>query len=155
VTSREEVICRNSFFVRGGDFTDAGKVSTQVKALLRKLHLPRDITRRVAIVTYEAEMNICSYADSGTIVLQVTPSLVTIEVMDKGQGIPDVELAMREGYSTATQQILHMGFGAGMGLANMKHFSDSFQISSEVGKGTHLAMTVRIGKTRPQEISRH
>lgn len=142
--SPEKVIYENSFSVAGKTFENAGLVSTQVKALLRTLNLPRDVIRRVAIVTYEAEMNICSYADRGKINLRITPNKIYIEAIDEGQGIADIEVAMREGYSTATEKIWHMGFGAGMGLSNIRRFSDSFIITSEVGKGTHLRMMIRI-----------
>jgi anti-sigma regulatory factor (Ser/Thr protein kinase) len=144
VISPEKVIYENSFSVAGKTFENAGLVSTQVKALLRTLNLPRDVIRRVAIVTYEAEMNICSYADRGKINLRITPNKIYIEAIDEGQGIADIEVAMREGYSTATEKIWHMGFGAGMGLSNIRRFSDSFIITSEVGKGTHLRMMIRI-----------
>jgi anti-sigma regulatory factor (Ser/Thr protein kinase) len=144
VISPEKVIYENSFSVAGKTFENAGLVSTQVKALLRTLNLPRDVIRRVAIVTYEAEMNICSYADRGKINLRVTPKKIYIEAIDEGQGIADIEVAMREGYSTATEKIWHMGFGAGMGLSNIRRFADSFIITSEVGKGTHLRMMIEI-----------
>lgn len=147
MTSREKetnVLHEQSFLVQGNSFENAGHVSTQVKALLKKLELPDDVVRRAAIVTYEAEVNICSYAERGKITLRVTPKFLTIEVTDEGQGIPDVELAMKEGYSTATDKIRRMGFGAGMGLSNMRGFSDTFRIISEVDKGTRLKMIIRI-----------
>jgi len=144
VTAHEKVIYENSFPIEGNTFKNAGHVSTQVKALLKTLNLPKDIIRRVAIVTYEAEMNICSYADRGTIRLSITPRRILIEAIDEGQGIADIKMAMKEGYSTATEPIWHMGFGAGMGLSNMKRFSDSFFISSKVGKGTRIKMIIRI-----------
>jgi anti-sigma regulatory factor (Ser/Thr protein kinase) len=112
------------------------------------MKIPAEIVRRVSIVTYEAEMNICSYAKDGKIVLTVTPEEITIDAIDKGQGIPDIEMAMKEGYSTATEEIWSMGFGAGMGLSNIKHFSDIFYITSEVGKGTRLTMKIHTVKTR-------
>jgi serine/threonine-protein kinase RsbT len=105
VTSREPVIFEKSFSVEGGTFRNAGRVSTQVKALLKKMNLAREVVRRVAIVTYEAEMNICAYGERGTILLRVVPEAITIEVTDKGQGIADVELAMEEGFSTANSEI--------------------------------------------------
>jgi serine/threonine-protein kinase RsbT len=145
VIAHETVIYENSFPVKGRTFENAGRVSRQVKVLLQRMKLPKEIVRRAAIVTYEAEINICCYAESGRIVLRVTPKDIIIEAIDEGQGIPDIELAMKEGYSTATENIWHMGFGAGMGLSNIKHFSDSFQITSEIGKGAHLTMVIRIG----------
>jgi anti-sigma regulatory factor (Ser/Thr protein kinase) len=146
VISHETVVYENSFPLEGRTFKNAGKISTQVKALLQKMKLPKEIVRRAAIVTYEAEINICSYAERGRIVLQVTPEEIIIEAIDEGQGIADIKLAMEEGYSTATEKIWRMGFGAGMGLSNIKNYSDSFHITSEVGKGTHLKMIIGIQK---------
>jgi len=144
VNSHETVVYDNSFPLEGRTFKNAGYISRQVKTLLQKMKLSKEVVRRAAIVTYEAEINICSYAERGKITLRVTPEQVTIEAIDEGQGIADIELAMKEGYSTATQKIFRMGFGAGMGLSNIKNFSDSFHITSEVGKGTHLKMIIRI-----------
>jgi serine/threonine-protein kinase RsbT len=147
VISHETLIYENSFPVEGGTFKNAGRVSSRVKALLKKMKLPREIIRRAAIVTFEAEINICSYADRGKIDLRVTPTDLTIEAIDEGQGIPDIKLAMQTGYSTATEGIMRMGFGAGMGLGNIKRFSDSFCITSEIGKGTRLKMVILVGST--------
>ena len=138
-------IIEQTFPVEGG-FENAGRVSSRVKVLLGKRNLPKNIIRRASIVTLEAEMNICSYAHRGTITVRVLPHFITIEAVDEGQGIKDIELAMREGYSTATDQIRSLGFGAGLGLSNMKRFSDTFRIISEVGKGTHLKMLIHIPK---------
>ena len=140
--SHETVIYENSFLIEGNSFENAGHISTEVKALLKRLKLPKEIVRRAAIVAYEAEMNICSYAERGTIILRVMPKQIFIEAIDEGRGIADIELAMQEGYSTATEKIWRMGFGAGMGLANMKRFSDFFSITSEIGKGTHIRMII-------------
>ena len=142
--SHEALSCEKSFPVKGGTFENAGRVSSQVKSLLTKMGLPKQVIRRAAIVTYEAEINICSYADRGKILLRVTPKFIIIEAIDEGQGITDIELAMKEGYSTATDNIRSMGFGAGLGLSNMKNFSDTFRIISEIGKGTHLKMIIFI-----------
>jgi serine/threonine-protein kinase RsbT len=140
----EPTVFENSFPVEGRTFINAGYVSRQVKTLLQKMKFSQEIIRRAAIVTYEAEINICSYANRGRIILQVTPKAIIIEAIDEGQGIADIELAMKEGYSTATANIFHMGFGAGMGLSNIKHYSDVFRITSEVGKGTRLKMIINI-----------
>lgn len=142
----EEALYENSFSVEGGNFDNAGSVSSQIKALLNSLKLSKDIVRRVALVTYESEINIVSYANKGQIVLRVMPERVVIEAIDEGQGIADIELAMQKGYSTATDKIREMGFGAGMGLCNINTFSDSFRITSELGKGTHLTMVVKINQ---------
>jgi serine/threonine-protein kinase RsbT len=146
--SVKDVTYERSFTVEGGTFKNAGHVSTQVKALLKRMKLAEEVVRRTAIVTYEAEMNVCAYARHGRIVLRVMADHITIDVTDEGQGIADIELAMEEGFSTATEDIWRMGFGAGMGLSNMKRFSDSFQIDSEIGKGTHLEMVILINGDR-------
>ena len=101
------------------------------------------VVRRVAIAAYEAEMNVVMYAASGRMTLVVTPEVIAIDVDDEGPGIEDVSLAMQEGFSTATPEIREMGFGAGMGLPNIKKNSDEFEIQSEVGRGTRLR--VRVG----------
>ena len=138
----ENVIFENSFPIEGRTFENAGYVSRQVKTLLQTMKFSQQIVRRAAIVTYEAEINICSYANRGRIILRVTPKEIIIEAIDEGPGIADIELAMKEGYSTATENIFHMGFGAGMGLSNIKHYSDIFLITSEIGKGTRLKMII-------------
>ena len=131
-----------SFNIEGGNFNSAGIVSTSIKSILKKLGIPGDIVRRAAIVSYEAEINVVSYAKKAIVTLLVNPGTVRIEVRDEGPGIPNIELAMQEGYSTADQRIREMGFGAGMGLCNIKNYSDVFLIESEVGKGTSLKMTI-------------
>ena len=146
--SREYVICETSFQVKGGVYDNAGEVSTRVKAILKGMKLAEEVVRRAAIVAYEAEMNVVAYADRGVINLRVTPERITLEVTDEGQGIPDIEMAMKEGFSTASREIWHMGFGAGMGLSNIKRYSDFFRITSEVGKGTYLRMVIRLDKDR-------
>ncbi len=138
----ENVIFENSFPIEGRTFENAGYVSRQVKTVLQTMKFSQQIVRRAAIVTYEAEINICSYANRGRIILRVTPKEIIIEAIDEGPGIADIALAMKEGYSTATENIFHMGFGAGMGLSNIKHYSDIFLITSEIGKGTRLKMII-------------
>ncbi|MDP2854266.1 MAG: ATP-binding protein [Smithellaceae bacterium] len=133
----------NSFNIEGGNFNSAGIVSTNIKSILKKLGIPSDIVRKAAIVSYEAEINVVSYAKKAIVNLTVNPGVVQIEVIDEGPGIPNIDLAMQEGYSTADQRIREMGFGAGMGLCNIKNYSDVFHITSEVGKGTHLKMTIQ------------
>jgi serine/threonine-protein kinase RsbT len=138
----EDTLNKYSFDVEGGNFNAAGTVSMRIKSILKQSGLPDDIVRKSAIVSYEAEINIVSYAKKGTIQLTVTSNAVEIEVADEGPGIPNIELAMEQGYSTANQQIREMGFGAGMGLHNIKSYSDKFDISSEVDKGTFLKMII-------------
>ena len=142
VNESENTLCKHSFDVEGGNFNAAGTVATRIKSILKQSRLPDDIVRRSAIVCYEAEINVVSYAKKGIIRLSVTPIAVEIEVIDEGPGIPDIELAMEQGYSTADQRIREMGFGAGMGLYNIKSYSDKFDISSEVNKGTFLKMII-------------
>jgi serine/threonine-protein kinase RsbT len=139
----EEPLFVQRFDICGRDFVNAGKASTTVKAILREIGTSPVVIRRVAIAAYEAEMNVVLYARKGTMELRVTPRDVRITVEDEGEGIPDLELAMREGYSTAPDEIREMGFGAGMGLPNIKKNADSFVINSTVGKGTTLEILIR------------
>jgi serine/threonine-protein kinase RsbT len=118
--------------------------STEIKQMLKELGVAGDIVRRIAIATYEAEMNVVMYANEATLTVELMPKAVRIVVDDRGPGIPDVELAMQEGFSTATSQMREMGFGAGMGLPNIKKNADRFTIDSVVGKGTKLDITVNI-----------
>jgi len=140
----EKPIFESSYTVHGGNFDEAGKVASQIKVSLKKLGLQTEVVRKAALVAYESEINIVSYARKGTINVSITPRQVKIETIDEGQGIPDINLAMQEGYSTASAKIREMGFGAGMGLCNIKKFSDQFQITSEIGKGTYLKMIIHI-----------
>jgi anti-sigma regulatory factor (Ser/Thr protein kinase) len=133
-----------SFIVEGRNFLNAGKASTEIKSILKQLGVNPAIIRRVAIAAYEAEMNVVMYARRATITFQVTPSTITLFVNDEGPGIPDINLAMQEGYSTATSEMREMGFGAGMGLPNIKRNSDDLKVESAVGKGTKLAITINI-----------
>jgi serine/threonine-protein kinase RsbT len=143
----EKPLYERSFTVVGGNFDNAGEVSSNIKTILKQIGLPKDVIRKVALVTYESEINIVSYARKGMIRLRVVPDCIMIEAIDEGQGIPDIEQAMQPGFSTANQKIREMGFGAGMGLCNIKSFSDVFHISSEVGKGTHLKMIIKANST--------
>ena len=134
--------CECSFPVEGERFDEAGKVSVEVKKMLKKIGIPDDVARRAAIATYESEVNIISYAIQGTVNLQVTRDHILIDIQDIGPGISNIEQAMEQGYSTANDRIREMGFGAGMGLFNIKNCSDTFEISSEEGKGTHLKILI-------------
>jgi len=128
--------------VIGKDFANAGKVSTSIKDTLKRLGIHSGVVRRIAIISYEAEMNLVMYATKGTISLSVSRNAVSLIVTDEGPGIPDISLAMQEGYSTATPEMREMGFGAGMGLPNIRKNSDAFEISSEIGRGTRLHIRV-------------
>jgi len=127
-----------SFEIAGRNFGRAGSASTTVKDILEDIGIDSGVIRRVAIAAYESEMNIVMYADRGEMMLVVTPDLVQLRLRDQGPGIPDIALAMQEGYSTATPEMREMGFGAGMGLPNIKKNADRFEITSEVGRGTNL-----------------
>jgi serine/threonine-protein kinase RsbT len=133
-----------SFIVEGKSFFNAGKASTEIKSILKELGVDAAVIRRVAIATYEAEMNVVMYATRAKLTFTMTPTVVSIEIDDEGPGIPDVELAMQEGYSTATPEMREMGFGAGMGLPNIKRNADEFTVESVVGKGTRLRITIFI-----------
>jgi anti-sigma regulatory factor (Ser/Thr protein kinase) len=139
----EEPLFVQRFEIGGRDFVSAGKASTTIKAILREIGVHPAVIRRAAIACYEAEMNVVLYARKGTMELRVTPKDIRITVEDEGDGIADVELAMQEGYSTAPDEIREMGFGAGMGLPNIKKNADTFTIGSVVGKGTTLEIVIR------------
>ncbi|MEA2101015.1 MAG: ATP-binding protein [Thermodesulfobacteriota bacterium] len=137
-----------SFFVLGRGFDHAGEVSGRLKKVFLAEKMSNEIIRRVAIITFEVEVNIISYADHGTIFYHVDNDVITIEAVDQGQGIKDIELAIEEGFSTADDEIRELGFGAGMGLANIKRFSDTFELSSVPGQGTSLKCTIRTDSTK-------
>lgn len=132
------------FTVDGEDFTSAGKASVQVKKNLRQLGLPPEIIRRVSIAMYEGEINMVIHAGGGEADVTVTEDCVEIFLHDAGPGIKDIDRAMQEGYSTASDQIRSLGFGAGMGLPNMKRYTDYMDIKSAVGKGTDITMRVML-----------
>lgn len=132
------------FEIHGRDFGNAGRVSTEIKDLLKGMGINSSFVRRVAIASYEAEMNVVMYARHAMVVLSVSPGAVSLEFADEGPGIPDVEQAMQEGFSTATPEMREMGFGAGMGLPNIRKNSDVFRVDSMVGHGTRLSIRVNV-----------
>lgn len=136
------------FEIGGGDFSRAGSVSIKIMELLKEIGIDPAIVRRTAIASYEAEMNVVMYARKGTFSLSLTPEAIRMTIADEGEGIPDIGLAMQEGYSTATAEMREMGFGAGMGLPNIKKNSDRFEISSEVGKGTRLEILIYLNQAK-------
>lgn len=131
-----------SFTVHGDDFSSAGEASVQVKKILRNIGFDADTIRRVSIAMYEAEINMVIHAGGGVAELFVYPDRIVITLTDKGPGIADIDLAMSEGYSTAPDNIRSLGFGAGMGLPNIKRYSDELSIDSKLGEGTKLTITV-------------
>lgn len=140
----EQSLFKKTFVIKG-DFASAGEASVQVKNILKEIGFDSAVIRRVAVASYEAEMNVVMYGGSGEISLSVSPLDVHLVVTDRGPGIPNIELAMQEGYSTATEEMRELGFGAGMGLPNIKKNADIFQIASEVGQGVCLDLVFRSG----------
>jgi len=137
-------VVRFTFQVDGDDFSSAGAASVQVKKHLRQMGFSPEIIRRVAIAMYEGEINMVIHADGGVATVDVTDDSIIMVLEDRGPGIPDVSLAMQEGFSTARDNVRSLGFGAGMGLPNMKKYSDSMNIETEIGKGTKITMTVNV-----------
>ena len=132
------------FDVDGEDFTSAGQASVQIKKNLRQLGIAPETIRRVSIAMYEGEINMVIHAGGGEADVSVSEDQVIIVLTDHGPGIPNIEQAMQEGFSTAPDAIRSLGFGAGMGLPNMKRYTDCMDIESEVGKGTKITMKVNI-----------
>ncbi|MBE7012885.1 MAG: anti-sigma regulatory factor [Ruminococcaceae bacterium] len=132
------------FDIDGEDFSVAGEASSNIKKVLNKLGIPPAIVRKVAVATYEGEINMVIHADGGTIDVEITPECIKILLKDKGPGIKSIDLAMQEGYSTATAKVRELGFGAGMGLPNMQKYTDYMKVTSEVGVGTTIEMHVNI-----------
>lgn len=132
------------FDVSGDDFTRAGEASGKVKSKLKQLGIAPDAIRRVAIALYEGEINLVIHAGGGEIDVEISPEDIKMTLSDKGPGIADVEKAMTEGYSTATENIRSLGFGAGMGLPNMKKYSDEMKIDTKIGVGTTIFMQVNL-----------
>lgn len=130
------------FFLTGKDFKNAGSASSNLKGLLEGMGIPPAIIRRVAIASFEAEMNVIIYAVAGMINYCITPEMIKIRIQDMGPGIPDIELAMKEGYSTAPDYIREMGFGSGMGLPNIKKNADVLTVNSLAGEGTTVEFTI-------------
>ena len=133
---------RFHFVVDGEDFTSAGQASVQVKKNLRKLGIPPEIIRKISIAMYEGEINMVIHADGGDADVLVYEDRIVMILTDRGPGIADVEKAMQEGFSTAPDTVRTLGFGAGMGLPNMKRYTDDMKIESVVGEGTTITMTV-------------
>jgi serine/threonine-protein kinase RsbT len=138
-----EVLYHEAYKVKGGDFEHGGEVATQIKMVLKQFGYPPEIVRRLSIANFEAEMNLIMYAELGEFELFIMADGVRVTVTDSGQGIPDVEWALGEGNSTATAEMRARGFGAGLGLPNIRRNSDLFDIQSTVGVGTRLDYTVR------------
>ena len=135
------------FEITGGDFGNAGRTSTSIKEILQEIGIDPSIIVRAAIASYEAEMNVVMYARRALLTLNITPEKLHLKLEDEGPGIENIDMAMKEGFSTATDEMREMGFGAGMGLPNIKKNADEFEISSTPGKGTSLKITICLDKT--------
>ncbi|NOU59581.1 ATP-binding protein [Marinifilum caeruleilacunae] len=126
------------FGIEGGNFSKAGSASSEVKKILKQLNVNPKIIKRTVVSLYEAEVNVVAHAFEGNMNVEIDPEKIVVKIEDKGPGIPDINQAMQEGYSTATPQVREMGFGAGMGLPNIKRNSDQMNISSTVDVGTQV-----------------
>ena len=135
---------KETFPVAAGDMTCAGDVPARIKRQMKQVGVPASVMRRVSVGTYEAEINLVIHSMGGRIDYELTEDKITIRVVDQGPGIPDLKKAMTEGWSTASNEVRNMGFGAGMGLPNMKRNADEFQIESTVGVGTDITMIFNI-----------
>lgn len=132
------------YHIPGDDFTRAGEASSDVKNKLKMMGVDNNVIRKVAISMYEGEINMVIHADGGEITVDISDSLIHIVLADKGPGIKDVEKAMQAGFSTAPEEVRALGFGAGMGLPNMKKYSDEMFVSTELGVGTTVTMNVTL-----------
>jgi anti-sigma regulatory factor (Ser/Thr protein kinase) len=137
-------VLKLKFAVDGHDFTSCGQASESVKRTLKNIGVPPDVIRRVAIAMYEGEVNMVIHANGGTAEVEISEDKIFIALRDTGKGIADIEQAMKEGFSTAGEDIRELGFGAGMGLPNMKKYSDEIKIDSAAGVGTNVYLTFYI-----------
>lgn len=128
--------------IEKGDFVRAGKASSDVKKILKQLDINPNIIKRIVVALFEAEINVVAHAEKGSVYANIDNEKIRITIQDEGPGIPDVELAMQEGFSTASQKVREMGFGAGMGLPNIKKNTDEFHIETKIGEGSKLELLV-------------
>jgi serine/threonine-protein kinase RsbT len=146
----DEILYTEKFSLHGNDYEHGGDVAARIKSILKQFGLEPDVIRRLSIANFEAEMNVIMYAREGEMTLEVLPDAVRVVLADQGQGIPDIELAMQEGWSTATPEMRQRGFGAGLGLPNIRRNSDRFEITSTPGVGTTLRYTVFFAAPKAQ-----
>lgn len=128
------------FEIEGGNFSKAGSASSDVKKVLKKLNVEPKLIKRIVVSIYEAEVNVVAHAYEGEMNVSIFPDKIVVRIVDKGPGIPDIDLAMQKGYSTASPAVREMGFGAGMGLPNIKKNTNELNIKSEVGVGTEVEL---------------
>ncbi|GAO30125.1 ATP-binding protein [Geofilum rubicundum] len=126
--------------IEGGNFSRAGHASSAVKKILKQLNVDNKVIKRVVVALYEGEVNVVAHAEKGSMMVDIDEQRIRIRIEDSGPGIPDIDLAMQAGFSTASAAVREMGFGAGMGLPNMKKNTDQMHVTSEVGKGTQVEM---------------
>jgi len=141
-----ENVFSQKFEITGSNFSNAGRISTSIKEILKEIGIDPSIIIRASIASYEAEMNVVMYAQRGVLTLNITPEKLHLKLEDEGAGIENIEMAMKEGFSTATDEMREMGFGAGMGLPNIKKNADKFEISSTPNKGTTLNIIFCLNK---------
>jgi serine/threonine-protein kinase RsbT len=139
-----EELLRKAFKIYGRNFDRAGETSTEIKEILKGLNIDSGLIRRAVVVAFEAEMNVVMYAKSATFNFVITDENIDLEIVDKGPGIADLEQAMQEGFSTASDEMREIGFGFGMGLPNIKKNADQLKIESSVGEGTTLSARIRL-----------
>lgn len=144
VVDRQSAMMVYEYEIAKEDFSRAGEASSDIKKKLRQVGISADLIRRIAIATYEAEINVVIHSNGGKIIVLIKDTAIEIYVIDKGPGIENIDLAMQEGYSTASNQVREMGFGAGMGLPNIKRCSDEFYIESKVGEFTKLKLVMNL-----------
>lgn len=137
---------KKNFKIKFRDFFRAGEVSIQLQGILKSIGFEPDLVRRASVCAYESEMNVVMHGGDGDFTLTVDPENIILDVKDNGAGIENIELAFQEGYSTATSEHREMGFGAGMGLPNIKRNADSIEVKSEKGNGTHLKIGLKVGQ---------
>ncbi len=142
----EDAIILN-YTVLPGDFTRAGEASSDVKSKLKQLGIPPNTIRKVSIALYEGEINMVIHANGGDITVSISPTVILMELKDVGPGIPDIDLAMQAGYSTARDEVRSLGFGAGMGLPNMKRYTDEMDVQTTIGVGTTITMHVYLNES--------
>lgn len=140
----KDIIIRQEYDIIKNDFARAGEASSSIKKILRQLGIDSTKLRKTAIATYEAEMNVVIHSNGGKIIFSITKDKITIEARDKGPGIKDVDMAMKEGYSTASNKVRELGFGAGMGLPNIKRCVDDLKIQTKEGEYTNVIMEIFI-----------
>ncbi len=142
-----EELLRKTYQIHGRDFDKAGETATEIKQILKELDIDAGLIHRTVIIAFEAEMNVVMYASEGMVTFVLTDEEIRLEIADKGPGIQDLEMALTEGYSTATDEMREMGFGFGMGLPNIRKNSDDFNIASEVGTGTTVSTMIRLDQS--------